>query len=215
MERLMFNDAMLKSKAWFTLTPALLSLVACGQHLPSAGQATAPANTPTPGASAPQSREADIPDAFSDTNLALVVTPSSTFAQRVLDLTNAARAQGRNCGAQFYAAAPALVYHSLLERSAQAHAADMATRNYFSHTSQDGRSFSQRISATGYNWRTVGENIAAGYPTPESVVDGWLKSPGHCANIMNPAFREIGIGYSYSASSAYKYYWVQDFGTRW
>ena len=214
----MFNDVMLKSKAWFTLTPAVLSLVACGQQLPFTERPTASANTPTSVAAAPQigsDAASRAPEAFSDTNLAVLATPSSSFAQRVFDLTNAARSQSRTCGTQVYAAAPALTYHALLEQAAQAHAADMANRNYFSHTSQDGRSFSQRISATGYSWRTVGENIAAGYATPESVVDGWLKSPGHCANIMNPAFREIGIGYAYGAGSTYKYYWVQDFGTRW
>ena len=54
----------------------------------------------------------------------------------------------------------------------------------------------------------------AGQATPESVVSGWLQSPGHCANIMNPALRELGVGYAYNGNSTYRHYWVQDFGTR-
>lgn len=141
-------------------------------------------------------------------------TTPSTFAQQVLTLTNSARAVARTCGTTTYAAAPALAYNAGLAQSAQGHASDMASKNYFSHTSQDGRTFSQRISATGYAWRTIGENIAAGQSTPAAVVNGWLQSPGHCANIMNPAFKELGVGYAYSATSTYKYYWVQDFGAR-
>ncbi|WP_165795232.1 CAP domain-containing protein [Deinococcus koreensis] len=139
-------------------------------------------------------------------------TPSGTFAQRVLALTNAARAQARTCGTASYAATTPLAYNAALEKAAQAHAADMAAKNYFSHTSQDGRSFSQRITAAGYSWTRIAENIAAGQTTPDSVVAGWLQSPGHCANIMNPALRELGVGYAQGGS--YGHYWVQDFGTR-
>lgn len=194
---------MLKSKAWFPLTPALLaSLVACGQQ-------TVPESSPQGNVLG------STVSAVSSTPHPAQATPSSAFAQRVFTLTNAARAQGRSCGSTFYAAAPALAYNSLLERAAQGHAADMASKNYFSHTSLDGRTFSQRITAAGYSWRTAGENIAAGYATPEAVVQGWLQSPGHCANIMNPAFKEIGVGYGTSAASTYRHYWVQNFGAGW
>ncbi|MBB5377537.1 uncharacterized protein YkwD [Deinococcus metalli] len=139
-------------------------------------------------------------------------TPSGTFAQRVLDLTNAARTQARTCGSTTYAATTPVTYNAALEKAAQAHAADMAAKNYFSHTSQDGRTFSQRVTAAGYSWTRVAENIAAGQPTPEAVVAGWLQSAGHCANIMNPALKELGVGYA--AGGSYGHYWVQDFGTR-
>lgn len=129
-------------------------------------------------------------------------TTPSGFAGRVLELTNAAR----TCGATRFAAAPALTYSGQLEQAAQGHATDMATRGYFSHTSLDGRTMAQRISATGYAWRTIGENIAAGQTTPEQVVAGWLASEGHCRNIMNPSFRELGGSYGHS--------WVQNFGAR-
>ena len=69
----------------------------------------------------------------------------------------------------------------------------MAAQNYFDHTSLDGRTFTQRIDATGYAWSTAGENIAAGYPSIDAVMDGWIQSPGHCANLMNQDFTEIGV----------------------
>lgn len=141
-------------------------------------------------------------------------TPSGTFAQRVFDLTNAARAQARTCGTTSYAATTPLTYNALLAQAAQAHASDMATKNYFSHTSLDGRTPDQRVSATGYTWTRMAENIATGNTTPEEVVAGWLQSPGHCANIMSPNLKELGVGYAYNAGSSYGHYWVQDFGTR-
>ena len=141
-------------------------------------------------------------------------TPSA-FAQQVLDLTNAARAVPRTCGATSYAAAAPLTWNAALAQAAQGHATDMAAQNYFSHTSKDGRTFSQRITNAGYTpYRTIGENIAAGQGTPQQVVDGWLKSEGHCRNIMNPNFKELGVGYAYTTTSTYKHYWVQDFGAR-
>ncbi|BBN93877.1 allergen V5/Tpx-1 related [Deinococcus grandis] len=141
-------------------------------------------------------------------------TPSA-FAQQVLDLTNAARAVPRSCGATSHAAAAPLTWNAALGQAAQGHAADMAAQNYFSHTSKDGRTFSQRITNAGYTpYRTIGENIAAGQGTPQQVVDGWLKSEGHCRNIMNPNFKELGVGYAYTTTSTYRHYWVQDFGAR-
>ncbi|GAA0504634.1 CAP domain-containing protein [Deinococcus depolymerans] len=137
--------------------------------------------------------------------------PATDFAQQILDLVNAARAQGRTCGATAYAAAPALTLNAQLGQAAQGHAADMAAQNYFSHDSKDGRTAGQRIAAAGYAYRTWGENIAAGQATAAQVMDGWLKSEGHCKNIMNPAFRELGVGYATSTSGPY---WVQDFGAR-
>lgn len=141
-------------------------------------------------------------------------TPSGDFAARVLALTNAARAQGQTCGTTAFPAVGALSYNTQLEQAAQAHAADMAAKNYFSHTSQDGRDFSARITATGYTWYTIGENIAAGQTTPEDVVAGWLRSEGHCRNIMNASFKELGVGYAANSASSYRTYWVQDFGAR-
>jgi uncharacterized protein YkwD len=99
-----------------------------------------------------------------------------------------------------------------LVASARAHSADMAAQDYFSHTALDGSSPGDRIAAAGYDANSWGENIAAGYTTPASVVDGWMNSPGHRANILNSNFCDIGVGYAYDGDSTYGHYWTQNFG---
>ncbi len=131
----------------------------------------------------------------------------------VLTLVNQRRAAGATCGGTAYGPAPALVMHAALRAAARGHSEDMAALNYFSHTSYDGRTFGQRMSAAGYAGASPwGENIAAGQSSPAAVVQGWMNSAGHCANIMNPGYRAIGVGYAFSASSSYRHYWTQNFG---
>ena len=131
----------------------------------------------------------------------------------MLELTNAARKTARTCGSASYGPASALTWNDALANAAERHAADMAAYNYFDHKSKDGRTLVNRVEAAGYtNWRSLAENIAAGQTTPEEVVEGWLNSPGHCQNIMNPALKELGVGYV--AGGSYRHYWVQDFGAR-
>lgn len=132
----------------------------------------------------------------------------------VFALVNSARATARTCGTTHYPAVAALAAHSALVTAARAHSQDMATRDYFSHTGLDGSSPWQRMTAAGYSYRSAGENIAAGQRTPEAVMSAWLASPGHCANIMNASFRELGVGMAQSTSSTYGIYWTQDFGAR-
>lgn len=107
-----------------------------------------------------------------------------------------------------------LFYDYRLTLAAQGHADDMAQNNYFSHTSLDGRSPSQRITATGYIWNYAAENIAAGYTSAATVVNGWINSPGHHANMISPTSCDIGVGYAYNSNdpSMYYHYWVQNFG---
>lgn len=138
--------------------------------------------------------------------------PGADFAVEVVRLTNEARSQSRTCGDVAYPAVPPVAAQTQLAAAAQGHAEDMAQQNYFAHDSLDGRTPGQRITASGYAWRTFGENIAAGYPTPRAVVDGWLASPGHCRNLMGAGFTELGVGYATSTTSLYRTYWVQNFG---
>ena len=71
-----------------------------------------------------------------------------------------------------------------------------------------------RIDATGYLWSRLGENIAAGYPSVNAVVDGWIASDGHCANLLNPDLRDMGMAcVAGTASSSYRTYWTLDLGT--
>lgn len=100
---------------------------------------------------------------------------------------------------------------ALLDEAAYAHADDMARNNYFSHTSLDGRTMADRIAAVGYAWRNIGENIAAGYASVDAVMDGWIASPGHCANLMNPAFTEFAVAcVPGGAGASYGSYWTMN-----
>lgn len=135
-----------------------------------------------------------------------------TLEDAVLVEVNKKRAAGATCGGVAKPAVAALTSNTKLRCAARMHAKDMATLNYFSHTSQDGRTFVQRIVAAGYTWTGLAENIAAGQNSAVSVVAGWMASTGHCNNIMNGSYKHIGIGYANGPASTYKHYWVQDFG---
>ncbi|WP_328899060.1 sigma-70 family RNA polymerase sigma factor [Streptomyces sp. NBC_00441] len=96
-----------------------------------------------------------------------------------------------------------------LTTAAQRHSEDMAAHDYFSHTSQDGSGPGERITAAGYRWSTYGENIAKGQRTPADVMNSWMNSPGHRANILNCSFKELGVGIQDSPGGIV---WTQDFG---
>jgi uncharacterized protein YkwD len=87
---------------------------------------------------------------------------------------------------------PLLHASSLLNHSAQDWTNAMVTTDQFTH----GTNFAGRISAAGYVWRSAGENIATGYSTPRTVVRAWMSSSGHCQNILNPTYRNVGTGIS-------------------
>lgn len=100
-----------------------------------------------------------------------------------------------------------------LSNASEGHSWDMAVHNYFSHTSQDGRTYVDRIRNAGYGYNTwLGENIAAGYTSADSVFNAWRNSPGHNANMLNPNYHAIGIGRYYAGGSTYGWYWTTDFG---
>ncbi|MFJ9870009.1 sigma-70 family RNA polymerase sigma factor [Streptomyces sp. NPDC101165] len=104
-----------------------------------------------------------------------------------------------------------LTENAQLDKAAQAHSDDMAARNFFDHTNPDGADPGQRITAAGYRWSTYGENIAKGQQTPQSVMDSWMNSPGHRANILNCSFKEIGVGVHKGSGGPW---WTQDFGAK-
>jgi len=132
----------------------------------------------------------------------------------VLARINQVRASGANCGSDgvFGAAAP-VAWNDKLTLAAEGHSQDMAAKNYFSHTSADGRTLADRVDATGYAWSSLGENIAAGYPGINAVMDAWIASPGHCANLMNSDFAEVGVVcVPGGAADTYSTYWTMDLG---
>ena len=131
----------------------------------------------------------------------------------VLEESNRFRAQGASCGGAPFGPAPPLTMDPALRAAARGHSAEMGAQGFFSHDSPDGRTFMDRINAEAYSGRGPwAENIAAGYTSAAAVVQGWIDSPGHCRNLMNPALRELGAGYAFDATSPYRHYWTQVFG---
>jgi uncharacterized protein YkwD len=131
------------------------------------------------------------------------------LASRALQLVNEARARGAKCGTRMFGPAPAMSLSGTLAGVASGHAIDMAEHNYFEHVDLAGKSPADRVRAVGYKEKLVGENIAYGPGSVEEVVQGWLDSPGHCENIMDPRFAQMGIAYSAGRTSRRGLYWVQ------
>ncbi|HKI01374.1 MAG TPA: CAP domain-containing protein [Thermoanaerobaculia bacterium] len=124
----------------------------------------------------------------------------------MLALVNAARKK---------AGAPPLRTNERLDQAAQRHAEDMLARGYFAHQSPEGKTVRERAQAAGYKWRTIGENIAEGQFSVDEVMDTWMNSPGHRRNILNPDFRELGIGLTRGKTGKeHRVVWVQAFGTK-
>jgi len=130
------------------------------------------------------------------------------FIDQVVDLINDERTQAN---------LDPLEMDSQLSEAAQLHSESMANDDFFSHQGVDGSSPFDRIEDAGYQYSRAAENIAAGHQTPEAVVQGWMNSSGHRANILNPNFTEIGVGYEDLANDTgsvnYNSYWTTTFGT--
>lgn len=143
---------------------------------------------------APPGAQADAPPPF-----------NAVAAHKVLDLGNAERLK---------AGLPPLSEDARLDQAAGAYAVVLATADCFGHTCGAAPEMANRIEGAGYTtWTAIGENIAAGYPTPEAVTAGWLASPGHRANLLNARYTDIGIA-EVSGAGPYKTYWVQEFGSQ-
>jgi uncharacterized protein YkwD len=142
-------------------------------------------------------------------------TPSraeaTAMTQRVLELINEARGRKRRCGGDAYKPAGRLARAPALNKAALAHARDMASHSFMGHKGSDGSLPAQRATRAGYAWRSVAENVASGSATPEQAVADWLKSPGHCANLMSATYSETGIAVVVDPESAAVIYWAQVF----
>ena len=132
---------------------------------------------------------------------------AAAFEAEVLEIVNQRRSEGATCGGQDYAPTGPMALDVQLRCAARIHSLDMFVRDFFAHDNPDGESPWDRVAKTDYSANPTGENIAQGYPTPVDVMQGWMDSPGHCQNIMNPDSNEIGIGY-------YDSYWTQVMGRR-
>jgi uncharacterized protein YkwD len=133
----------------------------------------------------------------------------ANFDTEALQRINQHRAAGASCGARgSFAPVPALAWEGRLTAAAYTHSLDMATQNYFAHTGPDGRTVAERVSAAGYDWRAVGENLAGGPTSVQAAVDGWMASPDHCANTMNPVYVHVGVACAANAGTTYGRYWT-------
>ncbi len=188
---------------WLVGALASALLAGCG-----GGGDAGPASTATP-AAAPVAQTANTAALVETTpTAALPATATKSFADQMLEAVNAARAVARNCGTTAFAAAGPLKWQAQAEQAALAQAQYLQQNNLFSHAGANGSTVGDRLTATGYAWSTVGENIAAGYADVASVVKGWLDSPGHCVNVMNPNFTDIGVSLVQATSSnTYRTYW--------
>jgi uncharacterized protein YkwD len=144
-------------------------------------------------------------------------TPTTnTDAQTALQLVNAARSKAQNCGGTLYPAVPAVVWNSKLENAARAFNQDMISKQYFDHISPDGSTPGSRVEAQGYVYTALGENIALGsvgssLDTVSGAVQAWLTSTGHCKNIMNANYTEMGlVGTPGKWNGTEAMYWTQE-----
>ena len=139
------------------------------------------------------------------------VTMGLRDAERVrAEMLAQVNAQRRKAGA------PALKLNPDLQQAAQAHAQDMLARSFFAHKSPSGTTVRERSRKAGYEWRTIGENIAEGQTSVQEVVTTWMDSPGHRRNILNADFRELGVGLviGKGRNGEYRVIWVQNFGAK-
>lgn len=116
------------------------------------------------------------------------------FRRDFLVEMNRTRAEARACGMRMYRAARPVAYNEKLNSASQLYAQDMAARGFFSHTSPEGQGVRERLKNVQYRSCTWAENIAWGKADARRVVEMWVNSPGHCANLMNANFDEIGFG---------------------
>lgn len=125
----------------------------------------------------------------------------------ILKRVNQLRANGCQCGNDYYKPAVAVTWNTTLEQTALRHAKEMQKYNFFSHRSRDGKDIGERFDQIGYKWQYAGENLAVGQKTFDEAFKDWIKSPTHCKMLMNANMNEMAV-------SRYGKYWVQHFGKK-
>ena len=136
--------------------------------------------------------------------------PDLSNIEALVNAVNNARSTPRMCGSTSYSAASPLKWNAKLFQAAQGHSADMAQNNFFSHTGSNGLQPSDRTKNSGYGIYS-GENIGGGYESLDAAMIGWLDSPGHCANIMNPSYKDYALACVDKRHTNLGTYWTQNF----
>jgi len=145
----------------------------------------------------------------------------------IIEAINKARSVQRDCndGEGLVGPSQPLVWNENLYKAAAEHSRDLANTDTFSHTGSGtkydttgktlhrGSHFNERIAANGYkNYSSIGENLAAGQTSIAEAIDDWIASPKHCANLMSPAFAEVGVAIALNKKSKFGIYWTQNLG---
>lgn len=194
------------------LTDPALTQAAAVQRGNSVWFIVAAAGGPGSGSSSvPGGANADLPEVQPEAGSADARLPPEGIEYDILARVNEARSRPRRCGSTQYKAAPPLRYSTDLADASQVHAMDMAQRGYFDHATPEGVTPTERLAQTGYRWALTGENIAKGDMGADEAMAGWLQSAGHCANIMDPRFTEMGFGIAADGDRKGALYWVQTF----
>lgn len=132
-------------------------------------------------------------------------TTSDDFAAHAINRINQIRRVGARCGNQSKSPTTAVRWNTKLAAAAYRHAKDMSDNNFFAHKGSNGSKIGKRVTNVGYDWQAVSENIAKGQRSMEEVMTAWKNSPGHCKNMMNPIYTEMGMARVGNV-------WVQVFG---
>ncbi|MFF9912662.1 CAP domain-containing protein [Streptomyces sp. NPDC013457] len=185
------------------------------------GTGVTPSVTPSPPRSAPP---APAPKGSASDSASAAQAPSRAPASEKAVVAAAPQPGGAGTSAQFVEQVVALVNterekagcsplraDGRLHESAQAHADDMADRDYYAHTTPEGRDAGDRITAAGYTWSSWAENIHRGPKTPVEAMEDWMNSDGHRRNILNCSFKDLGVGVALTSGGPW---WVQNFGVR-
>lgn len=179
-----------------------------------------PAPAPAPMAVSPANPAPAPAPETSPSSSALIQLSLSTscsipgMREAILQQINTARTAGRVCGTEILPPVAAMRWNDVLFSAAARHSQDMASRNYFSHTSPEGVTFWQRISIEGYTGWGAGENIAAGQGSVSGVMAAWLTSEAHCRNIMQPVLTEVAVACVAQSGNTYGDYWTMNLGGR-
>ena len=130
---------------------------------------------------------------------------SQSFQNAFVEAINELRGRGCNCSGERFKAVGRVYYDETLSESAYEHARDIRYQRRLNHYSSKGQDIGERISDVGYNWKTVGENLAFGHESIDEVIDAWIDSYTHCKLLMDPRFDDVGF-------AKIGPYWVLHFG---
>ncbi|RBW41666.1 CAP domain-containing protein [Psychromonas sp. B3M02] len=198
-------------KTWLALLCCGLSLTACGSSSSNSSgtvEAEATSNTSSTAVQT-DSTETSTDETTDSTDYSAMSCEDNLI--EALTLINQLRAESQTCGATTYPAVDAVTWSSALTLAAEEHSSNMANYNFFSHTGLDDSTVGTRVTAQGYEWSYVSENIAAGQTSVQDAVDGWMESEGHCINIMSENAQEMGLACAVNSDADYQYYWTQVF----